>query len=157
MGGATNSTPSNDVPSIFGLSLGAAVRSVGSPSGPQARAMAPARAIPLVMLLLDITTLLSAHDARRPGRSTPGRSSSRSCLVAQIVVCADVAVRQGRLRRHSPARELMLYVVHGLLHLMGYDHATARAAACIHAREDELLTAFGVGPAFAPSCPQRPT
>jgi probable rRNA maturation factor len=70
-------------------------------------------------------------------------------LVAQIVVCGDLAVRQARLRGHSAARELMLYVVHGLLHLMGYDETTVRGAARMHAREDELLAAFGEGPAFA--------
>ena len=70
-------------------------------------------------------------------------------LVAQIVVCGDLAARQARLRGHSAARELMLYVVHGLLHLMGYDDTTARGAARMHAREDELLAAFGEGPAFA--------
>ena len=34
------------------------------------------------------------------------------------------------------------YVVHGLLHLIGYDDGPIRAAAKMHAREDELLTEF---------------
>jgi len=63
-------------------------------------------------------------------------------LRAQIIVCGDVAARQGRLRRHGPQRELMLYVVHGLLHLLGYDDASVRGAARMHARQEELLEDF---------------
>jgi len=61
---------------------------------------------------------------------------------AQIVVCGDIAARQGRLHGCGPQRELMLYVVHGLLHLAGYDDRTARAAERMHAREEELLDTF---------------
>jgi len=64
---------------------------------------------------------------------------------AVIVVCADVAVRQGRRRGHAAWRELLLYITHGLLHVMGYDDATAGQAERMHAREDELLDTFGVG------------
>jgi len=74
--------------------------------------------------------------------------AGKTGLFAQIVVCADVAVKQGPLRGLSSRHELMLYVVHGLLHLMGYADHTVRGAARMHAREDELLTAFGAGPAF---------
>ena len=63
-------------------------------------------------------------------------------LVAQIIVCADEAVAQARLRRCPPQRELLLYVVHGLLHLMGYDDADPVQAARMHAREENLLDRF---------------
>jgi probable rRNA maturation factor len=66
-------------------------------------------------------------------------------LCAQLVVCGDVAARQGRLRGQSPLRELMLYVVHGLLHLMGYEDQSIRGAARMHAREEEFLDAFAKG------------
>jgi len=63
-------------------------------------------------------------------------------ITAQIAVCGELAVREAPLRGLTPARELMLYVVHGLLHLMGYDDTTVRGAARMHAREDELLAEF---------------
>ena len=63
----------------------------------------------------------------------------------QIIVCADVAVREARRRGVGPQRELMLYVVHGLLHLIGYDDASPRAAARMHAREEEILETFLTG------------
>ncbi len=66
-------------------------------------------------------------------------------LCGQIVVCSDVAIRQGRRRGHGPWREVLLYITHGLLHLTGYDDRTAADARRMHRREDELLEAFGVG------------
>jgi len=69
-------------------------------------------------------------------------------LVAQIVVCSDAAQREGRRRGHGAQKELLLYVTHGLLHLMGYDDHTTADARRMHAREDELLEAFGVGPVY---------
>jgi probable rRNA maturation factor len=68
--------------------------------------------------------------------------SPASPLIAQLVVCADAAVREARGRGLPPQHELMLYVIHGLLHLMGYDDGDARSAARMHAREEELLAAF---------------
>ena len=63
-------------------------------------------------------------------------------IVVQVIVCAEMAVRQARLRRISPQRELMLYIVHGLLHVMGYDDTTPQAAEKMYARQEELLEAF---------------
>jgi probable rRNA maturation factor len=63
-------------------------------------------------------------------------------LVAQIIVCADVAVRESRRGGHSAQRELLLYAVHGLLHLTGYDDTTPPKAARMRARQEELLDAY---------------
>jgi probable rRNA maturation factor len=43
----------------------------------------------------------------------------------------------------------MLYLVHGLLHLMGYDDRTPDEARHMHAREDALLDQFGFGCVYA--------
>ena len=64
------------------------------------------------------------------------------CICAQIVVSAGAAARQGPRHGHSRAKELMLYVIHGLLHLTGYDDTTPAAAAKMLARQDHLLAAF---------------
>jgi probable rRNA maturation factor len=70
-----------------------------------------------------------------------GASGEGLCI--QLVVSADAAVEQARAHDIGPQKELMLYVVHGLLHQMGYEDKSARAAARMHTREDELLDAFG--------------
>ncbi len=68
--------------------------------------------------------------------------AGRGGLSAQLVVCGDVAAAQAAARGLPPQRELMLYVVHGLLHLMGYEDESVRGAAKMHARQEELLADF---------------
>ncbi len=63
-------------------------------------------------------------------------------LSVQLVVCGDLAVRQGPLHGLKPQHELMLYVIHGLLHQMGYEDTSIRGGARMHAREEELLKEF---------------
>ncbi|HOD79915.1 MAG: Endoribonuclease YbeY [Planctomycetes bacterium ADurb.Bin126] len=72
--------------------------------------------------------------------------ASQRGIAAQVVVCGDVAARQGPLHGLTPAEELMLYVVHGLLHLMGYDDQSVRGASRMRARQDEILAAFVAKP-----------
>lgn len=69
----------------------------------------------------------------------------------EVIVCADVARRRAAQRstRLADARaELALYVVHGILHLAGYDDHDPRDARRMHAREDELLAQAGLGAVF---------
>jgi rRNA maturation RNase YbeY len=68
---------------------------------------------------------------------------------ADIAICADAARRQAEKRGHRPDRELLLYALHGLLHCAGFDDRTESAAAAMHAEEDRILGAIGVGPMFA--------
>lgn len=67
----------------------------------------------------------------------------------QLIVCVSVARRRARLRRADWRGELLLYVVHGCLHLCGMDDHEAEDAAAMHAREDELLSRLGWGPVYS--------
>lgn len=71
-----------------------------------------------------------------------------SCVDAEIVVCADVALRRSG-SQSAARRELALYVVHGILHLAGFDDHTDQTFADMHAREDALLLELGLGRVFA--------
>ena len=64
-------------------------------------------------------------------------------LSAQLIVCGETAVAQAAARGCTRQRELMLYVIHGLLHLMGYDDSTSSSAAEMHARAEQVISAFG--------------
>ncbi len=94
--------------------------------------------------LLDAEIILCADLARRVaaagwhGLTQPGRGSSRARSSKRLV-------RGSLAAAHA---ELALYLVHGILHLAGYDDDTTAAARRMHAREDELLTQFGLGPVF---------
>lgn len=70
-------------------------------------------------------------------------------LDADLLVCVDEARRQARARGHEEERELLLYVIHGVLHCLGHDDGDEVAAARMHAEEDRVLTAIGVGVTFA--------
>ncbi len=63
-------------------------------------------------------------------------------IIAQIVVCGDVAAEVGPRHDLSGDDELMLYIIHGLLHLMGYDDAEVGQAERMRTRQEELLAKF---------------
>jgi len=80
-----------------------------------------------------------------------GTERRRGYIDGEVVVCADVARKRaaGRGRSLQAARaELALYVVHGILHLTGYDDHTAAAARRMHVREDKLLFELGLGAVY---------
>ena len=60
------------------------------------------------------------------------------------MICAAVAAREADRRGHDIRHELVLYAVHGLLHLCGYDDGSAFEARRMHRREDWLLRAVGL-------------
>jgi probable rRNA maturation factor len=77
-------------------------------------------------------------------------ASGEPVLDVDIMVCIDEARRQGAVHGHAPERELLLYIVHGVLHCLGFDDHDEESAAAMHRREDELLAGAGVGATFDP-------
>ncbi len=73
-----------------------------------------------------------------------------NAIDAEIYICADEAARQARERRHSLERELLLYIIHGVLHCLGYDDLEESQYERMHRREDEILRLLGVGATFDP-------
>ena len=63
-------------------------------------------------------------------------------LLGEVVVSADTAAREARARRLPFERELLLYVAHGALHLLGYDDHEPRERARMHRRQETLLERF---------------
>jgi len=69
----------------------------------------------------------------------------------QLLVCGPVAKRRARSRRANWRGELLLYVVHGCLHLCGFDDHDEQAAQRMHGLEDEILCNLGWGSVFSTS------
>ena len=69
-------------------------------------------------------------------------------LEGEIVVSVETAAREAEARGHGFDAELALYVVHGTLHLLGYDDHLEADAVRMHAMEDEILASIGVGPVY---------
>lgn len=83
------------------------------------------------------------------------RDEPRGPLDTDIMVCLNEAERCGQERGHAALRELLLYVVHGILHCLGHDDHDEAAYARMHAREDQVLEAIGVGRTFAAESGRR--
>jgi len=81
--------------------------------------------------------------------SSESDPAGRPVLDVDIMACADEAARQAAGRGHGPERELLLYIVHGVLHCLGHDDHDEAAAAAMHAEEDRVLALIGVGPTYA--------
>lgn len=73
-----------------------------------------------------------------------------------IALCAPVITREARAQRKTVAAHYAHMVVHGLLHLQGYDHENARDAAVMERRERTLLARFGYPDPYQ-SLPARST
>lgn len=78
-------------------------------------------------------------------------SESADALDTDIMVCFDEAARRAAERGHETRRELLLYVVHGVLHCLGHDDHDEDDFRRMHAAEDELLERLGVGATFRDS------
>ena len=63
-------------------------------------------------------------------------------LLGDVVVCPAVAARQAPEHAGSYDDEIALLVVHGVLHVLGHDHAEPEETAVMQARERDLLDRF---------------
>jgi probable rRNA maturation factor len=72
------------------------------------------------------------------GDSIPGVPA----LLGDVVICPDVALAQHADHAGSFDDEIALLVVHGILHVLGHDHADHDEGEIMRARELELLTAL---------------
>ena len=59
--------------------------------------------------------------------------------LGEVIISYPQAVEQAREQGHSTEKELALLVIHGILHLLGYDHEEPKEEAKMRTREKELL------------------
>jgi probable rRNA maturation factor len=59
--------------------------------------------------------------------------------LGEVIISYPQAVEQAREQSHSTERELALLIIHGMLHLLGYDHEEPDEEAEMRIREKELL------------------
>lgn len=79
-----------------------------------------------------------------PGAQAAGAGSGApGGFDAEVIVSVDTARREARARGVTPAAELMLYVVHGTLHLLGHDDHDPAKAAVMHRRTLAILAKIG--------------
>lgn len=78
-----------------------------------------------------------------PGRPPEGVSGGPPLNLGDVFVAPAVVRRNAEDRRVAPEDEMALMVVHGLLHLLGWDHEDEAEAGQMEAREAQLLAAVG--------------
>jgi len=67
-------------------------------------------------------------------------STTKRELLADIVVSAEAARRNARIFKTVPLYELYLYVIHGILHLVGYDDNNKKNRVIMHQKEEYLCS-----------------
>ena len=70
-------------------------------------------------------------------------TSLKNNITGEIIVSVEMAAKLAQNNWHAVEGEVALYIVHGLLHLLGYDDRQKRNAKKMHQRERELLPTFG--------------
>jgi probable rRNA maturation factor len=83
------------------------------------------------------------HDEPTDVLSFPLSEPGSRKLAGELVIGVEVAQAQAAERGHDVQAELVLYVIHGLLHLCGYDDKTDSAAREMHERERHYLRTLG--------------
>ncbi|MBN9607276.1 MAG: rRNA maturation RNase YbeY [Actinomycetales bacterium] len=63
-------------------------------------------------------------------------------LLGDLVLCPQVAIAQAQEAGHSPAEELTLLTAHGILHLLGFDHADAEEEREMFGLQRDILVGF---------------
>ena len=88
------------------------------------------------------TNVLSFPFAAPPGVSTR--------LLGDLVLCADVVQREAREQGKSPQAHWAHMIVHGVLHLRGFDHLTDAEAQAMERLETEILARLGYPNPYEP-------
>ncbi|MFI0417299.1 rRNA maturation RNase YbeY [Spongiactinospora sp. 9N601] len=84
-------------------------------------------------------------DELRPGSGGGRRDDDAGAdpaLLGDVVLCPQVAAKQAAEAGHSAKEELELLCTHGILHLLGYDHAEPEEHAEMFGLQDELLKSW---------------
>jgi probable rRNA maturation factor len=108
----------------------------------------------LSLLLVDRDTIAGLNEAHlgkqgptdvlafpidEPGESPPDVPA----ILGDVVLCPAVAYEQASLFGRSPHEELRLLTVHGILHLLGMDHAEPEEEREMFGLTDRLLASYG--------------
>ena len=65
-------------------------------------------------------------------------------LLGDIYICASKMKAQAKEYGHSEIREMGFLTIHGLLHLLGYDHMTKEEEKIMFTKQEEILDAYGL-------------
>ena len=76
------------------------------------------------------------------------KSFDQKILDTDLTICFDEAMRQAAALNHPVEHELLLYIIHGTLHCLGYNDHDDDEYQRMHTKEDQLLAALDIAPTF---------
>jgi len=86
------------------------------------------------------TDVLAFHMlSRKEGDSSFALPPDGITRLGEVIISCPQAVEQAKERAHPVEKELALLIIHGILHLLGYDHEQPEEEVKMRAREKELL------------------
>ena len=65
-------------------------------------------------------------------------------LLGDIYISYEKAIEQAELYNHSVKREVFFLAIHGILHLLGYDHMEEEDEKVMFGKQNELLDGYGI-------------
>jgi probable rRNA maturation factor len=153
VGSPTDEEPAIAVECAAGLAEGLDLRWLGDTlRAAAARVARPIRRI--TARVVDDAEMTALHERHLGLRTTTdvltfAMSAEGEAIDADVAVCVDEARRRAAALEHAAERELLLYALHGVLHCAGFDDIDEASSAAMHAEEDRILGAIGVGATFA--------
>ena len=93
------------------------------------------------------TNVLTFVYETNPGATSPARPGTP--LHGDIALCVPVLRREARAARKTLRAHCAHLVIHGALHLQGFDHGSAKDAKVMKALETRLLASLGYGDPYA--------
>ena len=140
----------------FALSVQYALRAAQLPTEKQFRAWASAALVQDASVTLRI---VGAAEGRRLNREFRGKDHAtnvltfaypeHSPLAGDIVICAPVVRQEAQAQGLDLTAHYAHLVVHGMLHLQGYDHERVAGAQVMEALESEIVTQLGYPDPYA--------
>ena len=90
------------------------------------------------------TSSRSPDKSRSFASANSSSSENGEIFIGSVVICEERAKEQAEEYAHSYRRELNYLVVHGLCHLLGYDHMVEEDKAQMRALEEKVLGKMGI-------------
>ncbi len=88
------------------------------------------------------TDVLSFENS--PDPDFPVAEDEGEDYLGDVVIAYPIAEEQARQSNHTPLAELQLLTIHGILHLLGFDHDTAAGKATMWQAQSEILAQLGL-------------
>ncbi|WP_428407169.1 rRNA maturation RNase YbeY [Hyphococcus sp.] len=120
-----------------------------------AAAFEPALAREIALLLCDDAAMTALNqrfrDKNNPTNVLSFPSGAEEGFLGDIALARETCAREAAEKGISLHDHAAHLIIHGMLHLIGYDHETEEEAAVMERRETEILGAMGIADPYGPS------